>query len=149
MERPSRAPQGWPALLILGGASLLLLNHKDESWSAPQGKMGQQLFPNLAIADVAAVHIKAAGELHLELKGGTWSVRERGGYPANFSQLRETIIKLADLKIAHSDPIGPSQLAHMELEPPGKGAGSGTLTISGGTAPARRFALSSPPHHSG
>jgi hypothetical protein len=53
-------------------------------------------------------------------------VRERGGYPANFSQIKETILKLADLKISQSDPIGPSQFAHMELDQPGKGAGSGT-----------------------
>ena len=54
-------------------------------------------------------------------------MRERGGYPANFSQIRDLLIKMADLKISQSEPIGPSQLARMELEPPGKGANSGTL----------------------
>ena len=54
-------------------------------------------------------------------------MRERGDYPANFSQIRDLLIKLGDLKISQSEPIGPSQLARMELEPPGKGPSSGTF----------------------
>jgi len=115
------------ALAVLGGASLLLLKRHDQSWSAPQGKMGQKLFPNFPINDVAALDIQGDSAVHLARKGDAWRVRERGDYPADFSKIKELLITLSGLKISQSEPIGPSQLAHMELQPPGKGAGSGTL----------------------
>jgi hypothetical protein len=89
--------------------------------------MGQKLFPNFPINEVAGLDIQGAGALHLERKGDGWQVRERGGYPVDFSKIKEMLITLSNLKISQSEPIGSSQLAHMELEPPGKGAGSGTL----------------------
>ncbi len=52
---------------------------------------------------------------------------QRGGYPANFSQIGELLIKMGDLKVAQSEPIGPSQLDRMHLAEPGKGADSATL----------------------
>ncbi|MGD1084986.1 MAG: DUF4340 domain-containing protein [Verrucomicrobiota bacterium] len=115
------------ALAVLGGASLLLLRRDTQSWSAQPGKMGRKLFPNFPINDVAAMNIQAGADLRLARKDGIWRVRERGDYPANFSQISELVQKLAALKISQSEPIGPSQLAHMELLPPGKGMGSGTL----------------------
>lgn len=117
------------ALVVLGGLSLLLLKHNDQTWSAPQGKMGQKLFPNFPINDIAGLAIEGAGTVHLDRKAGTWQVRERGGYPADFSKIKELLISMSGLKVSQSEPIGPSQLTHMELQPPGKGEGSGTLVI--------------------
>jgi len=115
------------ALLILGGAGMVLINRNSASWAAPRGQMGRKLFPSFPVNDFAAVHIQDAADLHLAIKDGTWRVRERSDYPANFSEIRALLLKLADLKITQSEPIGPSQLARMELEPPGKGTNSGTL----------------------
>jgi hypothetical protein len=115
------------ALVILGGAGLVLINRHRDAWSAPQGKMGQKLFPNFPLNDVAAIHVKETNDLHLAAKEGVWQVRERGDYPANYSQIRDLLIKMLGLKISQSEPIAPSQLARMELEPAGKGTNSGTL----------------------
>ena len=115
------------ALVVLGGAGLVLINHHDTSWSKPQGKMGQKLFPDFPLNDVATIHIQAAADLHLANKDGAWRVLERADYPANYSQIRELLIKLSDLKISQSEPIASSQLARMDLEPPGKGTNSATL----------------------
>ena len=54
-------------------------------------------------------------------------MRERGDYPANFSQISELLLKLADLKIAQTEEVGPSQLGRFELLPPGAATNSGTL----------------------
>jgi hypothetical protein len=54
-------------------------------------------------------------------------VQERGNYPANFSQISEMLIKMGDLKVAQTEPIGSSQLGRMHLEEPGKGPDSATL----------------------
>jgi len=43
------------------------------------------------------------------------------------SQIKDLITKLADLKISQSQPIAASQLARMQLEPPGKGTNSAIL----------------------
>jgi hypothetical protein len=102
------------------------MNRHDNSWSAPQGKMGRKLFPNLVLNDVGALHISAAGDLHLAVKDGVWRVQERAGYPANVSQLRELLIKLSELKISQSEPIGQTQLARMDLLPPGQGTNTAT-----------------------
>jgi hypothetical protein len=114
------------ALAVLGGAGLVLMNRHDSSWSAPQGKMGQKLFPNLVLNDVGALHVAAAGDLHLAAKDGLWRVQERAGYPADVSKIRELFIKLSELKISQSEPIGQTQLARMDLLPPATGTNIGT-----------------------
>ena len=116
------------ALAIFGIAGLVLIHRNKDTWSAPQGQVGRLLFPDFTnLDDVAVVHLKDAADLHLGVKDGIWRVRERNDYPADFSKIKEMVKLLAGLKISQSEPIGPSQLARMELEPPGKGTNSATL----------------------
>ncbi len=114
-------------LAVLGGAGLLLLNRNRQVWTEPEARMGQKVLPNFQVNDVSAIHVKAAGDLHLVRKDDRWSVQERGDYPASFSEVSDLLLKLADLKVVQSEPIGRSQLGRLELEPPGKEAGAGTL----------------------
>jgi hypothetical protein len=66
----------------------------------------------------------------------TWKKRRplaragTGDYPANFTQIKELLIKMGDLKVIQSDPIGASQLGRMHLAEPGKGADSATCLNS-------------------
>ncbi|HZM03128.1 MAG TPA: DUF4340 domain-containing protein [Candidatus Saccharimonadales bacterium] len=115
------------ALVILGGACLLLLNRHEESWSDSGTKLGQKVLPNFQVNDVAAIHIKGESDLDLVKKDDRWRVQQRNDYPANFSQISDLLIKMSDLKIAQAEPIGPSQMARMHLEDPGKGPDSATL----------------------
>jgi hypothetical protein len=115
------------ALAIIGGAGLLLLNRNQKSWSESEEQIGQKLLKNYQYNDVAAIHIKGDTDLTLERKDGGWQVVQRGGYPADVTKIRELLIKLGDLKVIQSDPIGASQLARMHLAEPGKGADSAIL----------------------
>jgi hypothetical protein len=115
------------ALAIVGGASLLLMKHKEQSWDASEATIGQKLLKNFQMNDVAAIDVKGDTGLDLDKKDGRWCVRQRDNYPANFSQISELLIKIGDLKVAQSEPIGASQLGRMHLEEPGKGADSATL----------------------
>lgn len=115
------------ALAVIGGASLVLLKHRQQSWTASETQIGQKLLNNFQMNDVAAIHIKGETDLDLDKKDGRWRVEERAGYPANFSQISELLIKMGDLKVAQSEPIGASQLDRMHLAEPGKGADSATL----------------------
>jgi hypothetical protein len=113
------------ALVILGGAGLVMHNHHEESWTSTGGgenKLGQKVLPNFQVNDVAAIHIKAGEDLNIVHKNDQWVVKERDNYPANFSQVKELLLKMGDLKVAQSEPIGPSQLARMHLADSGADA---------------------------
>src|SRR5689334_8884677 len=114
-------------LAVVGGAGLVLLHHHQESWTAPAAKTGARLLPNFRFNDVAAIRVRGSSDFNVVRKNGIWCVPERDDYPANLHQIRDLLISIRDLKIVQSEPIGPSQLERVELNPPGKGAGSGTL----------------------
>ena len=65
--------------------------------------------------------------MNLAKRDNLWRVRERGDYPANFSQISGLLLKFADLKIVQTEEIGPAQLGRFELLPPGPATNSGTL----------------------
>jgi hypothetical protein len=115
------------ALVILGGAGLVMRNRNDESWTSSEGKLGRKVLPNFQVNDVASLHIKGAGDLNVVKKDDRWLVRERNDYPANFSQIKELLLKMEDLKIAQAEPIGSSQLGRMHLAEPGSSPDSATL----------------------
>ena len=115
------------ALAVLGTAALMLMKRHQQSFTDSEATIGQKLLNNFQMNDVADIHIKGDTDLNLTRKDGRWEVAERGGYPANFSQISELLIKMGDLKVAQSEPIGPSQLDRMHLAEPGKGADSATL----------------------
>jgi hypothetical protein len=115
------------ALAIVGGACLVLLQRHQQSWTEAESQIGQKLFKDYKVNDIAAIHIKGDTELTLEQKDHGWRVQQRGGYPANMTQIKELLLKMGDLKVVQSDEIGASQLARMHLAEPGKGADSAIL----------------------
>ncbi len=114
-------------LAVLGSAGLALLHRNKDSWAVPEAKMGDKVLPNFRFNEVAAIHIHGATDLNVVRTNGIWRVVEHAGYPANFHQISELLIKIRDLKVVQSESIGPAQLARVNLEEPGKGSGSGTL----------------------
>ena len=116
------------AVLIVGGGGLLVYQRGNRSWESSATTIGGKLLPNLAINDIAAITIQGGtNTLHLARKDNLWRVTERGNYPANFSQISDWLIKLADLKIAQSQDVGPSQLGRFALLPPGPATNTATL----------------------
>ena len=115
------------ALAVIGGAGLALIKRNQNSWTESEQQIGQKLLKNYQYNDVAVIHIKGETDLTLERKDDGWHVQQRGGYPANVTQIRELLIKMGDLKVIQSDPIGASQLARMHLAEPGKGPDSAVL----------------------
>jgi hypothetical protein len=115
------------ALVIIGGACLVLLKRNQQSWADSEEQIGHKLLKDFQVNDVAAIHIKGESDLVLARKDDGWQVQERDNYPANLSQIKELLLKMSDMKVAQTDPIGASQLARMHLEEPGKGADSAVL----------------------
>jgi hypothetical protein len=115
------------ALAVIGGAGLVLLQRNQKSWTESEAQIGQKLFQDYKLNDIAAIDIKGDTNLALERKDTGWCVTQRGNYPANLTQIKELLLKMGDLKVIQSDPIGASQLARMHLAEPGKGPDSAVL----------------------
>src|SRR5215813_7582710 len=99
-------------VVVLGGTGIMLHNRQKSSWEGANPAAGKKLLGDFPMNDVAHIEIKQGGNaLNLAKKADTWSVRERNDYPANYSQIRDLLIKLGDLKIVQSEPVGQSQLA--------------------------------------
>src|SRR5216684_2338888 len=115
-------------LIVLGGAGWLLHKRNDTAWQATDAGLGQKLLGNnFAINDVAEISIKqGTNAVDLVKKDDVWQVRERDGYPANFTEISDFLIKARDLKIIQSEEVGPSALPRLELATTG-GTNSGTL----------------------
>ena len=105
------------AVIIIGGAGLMLHNRQKSSWKGGGADVGKKLMgDNFPINDVGHISVEhGTNTLNLVKKEDLWRVRERGDYPANFSQISDLLLKLRDLKIVQVEDIGPSQLARMEL----------------------------------
>ena len=113
-------------VVVIGAAGLLVRQNSQKSWQGGTAG-GQKLLPNLPVNDIAQITIKSgANELNLARRDNLWRVQERADYPANFSQISELLLKLADLKVVQSEDVGPSQLGRFELLPPGSAANGGT-----------------------
>jgi hypothetical protein len=107
-------------LLLVAGllvALALIRTGKDTGTTGP--KMGEKLFADLPVNQVIEVTI-ADAENHTTLVKGEkiWQVEERNGYPADFEQLRDTVIKLSRLKIGRSFSGDAESLARLSLLPP-------------------------------
>ena len=112
---------------ILGAAGWLVRQRGQQSWQDSSRSIGQKLLPDLPVNELAQITLKAGtNELNLAKRDDLWRVRERGDYPANFSQISEVLLKFADLKTAQAEEIGPSQLGRFALLPPGAATNTGT-----------------------
>lgn len=117
-------------VLLLGGAGLALFWKDLTAYRDSGASIGAQLLPGLKVSDVAKLRLQdATGEVTLELKDKVWRVAQRGGYPADFSEISGLILKLLDVKVLQSEAVGKSLHGRLDLLAPGKDVkeGSGTL----------------------
>ncbi|MFM1770498.1 MAG: hypothetical protein RJA22_3027 [Verrucomicrobiota bacterium] len=111
--------------VVLGGLGWLAWKKQQQPYADSSAKMGNKVLPGLPVNDIEQLTItQAKGALTLAKQDGTWVVRSRGDYPANFDTLRDLLLKFADLKVAKPVVVGPSRLPALELVPPDKGNGT-------------------------
>lgn len=82
-------------------------------------KMGESLFVGFPVNDVAVVTIADSQNRVTLIKGETvWQVQERDGYPANFDELSDLVVKISRLKIGRSFSGSAESLARLDLIAP-------------------------------
>jgi Domain of unknown function (DUF4340) len=105
-------------VVVLGLAGLMVYNKQNAAGRSGDAALGKKLLPNLPLNDIAHIALKqGTNQLNLAKKDGTWRVRERNDYPANYSEISDFLIKAKDLKIVQNEQVGPSQLGRLELVP--------------------------------
>jgi hypothetical protein len=107
-------------LLLAAGllVALALLRFGDDDKRAGLG-MGDKLFADLPVNQVAAVTVADAENQATLIKGDTvWQVEARSGYPADFDELRDMVVKLSRLKVGRSFSGSADSLARLSLLPP-------------------------------
>ena len=115
-------------LVVAVGIGGLVMNRKQaESWAGGTAA-ADKLLARLPVGEtLAQIKIeKGTNTLTLEKKNEAWTLKERGGYPANFTEISSAIMKLRELKSVQTEKIGASQLGRLELLPPGAGANTAT-----------------------
>ncbi len=106
-------------LLVAGLLVALAMLRFGEKTKTAGSKMGDTLFAELPVNEVAAVTVADAGNQTTLVKGDTlWQVEERSGYPANFDELRDIVVRLSRLKIGRSFSASSESLPRLALLPP-------------------------------
>lgn len=118
------------AVAVLGGAGLAMFWKDLSGYQESGAKIGAKVLPNLKAADATEIRLKDdKNEVTLVSKGGSWSVKERGGYPADVGEISELMAKLVEAKIVQSESVGESLYPRLNLGEPGKGKTEGTGTL--------------------
>jgi Domain of unknown function (DUF4340) len=110
--------------VVAGLAGVFFQISQYAGWN--DSKTDRTIYQNLAVNDVTKIELRSApANVTLEKKGDEWGVTERGGYPADFTKIRDLIKLLWGLKAGQETKVGPSQLGRLKLLTPGQGADSG------------------------
>lgn len=139
-------------VVVIGGAAWLHSRRQAAAWSNPDSAVGQKVLGNFQVNDVAQIRMQHGMDaVNLIQTNGLWRVQERGGYPADFSQISRLLLKLRDLKIVQTEQVGPSQWARLDLAAPGPGANAATLLefFDAGGKPLRTLWLGKSHQHQG
>src|SRR4051812_10366699 len=109
---------------VIGGAGVMVYRNRNAAQYAGNSGLGQKLLGDFPVNDVAHLAIRhGSNEVNLARQEDQWRVRERGGYPADFSRISGLLLRMRDLKIAQTETVGASQLSRLELAP-GQGSNS-------------------------
>jgi hypothetical protein len=115
--------------VLVGGLGLYLYNRQKESYAPSSFQTGAKVIKDFPLNDIAHLRIKqGTNEVNL-VRAETWNVKERYGYPANFTEIHDFLRKVWELKPVQDVEVGKSQYGRLQLISPteSQGTNSGTL----------------------
>lgn len=120
------------AIVVSAGATLAL---RDSGRSGIADAAGQLVFPNLParVDGVARIEIERAGEKFELARNaeGVWAMPAKGGYPADFQQIRKVALEAAALRIVEARTANPALHAEIDLDGAGKDQKAVRVTLFG------------------
>jgi len=117
--------------VVLGGIGYWISRKNDASYISSGSGLGRTVLPDFPLNDVTQVEIRdTTNRIHLVKQEGVWTVQERQGYPADYADLGDLLLKVWELKAVQTEPIGESGMARLQLLDPGEGrTNAGTLVV--------------------
>ena len=135
--------------LALGGAGLYVRNQQSAGYRQSSAQLGGALLQGVDASTLTGLRItQGTNQLNILKSGNDWTVKERGGYAANFGSIQDLVRKLVDLKATQPIQVGPSRLPILELVAPDKGPGV-LVELLGADGKASRSVLLGKKHTKG
>jgi hypothetical protein len=117
-------------LLVLGGGALLYQRQQAAERPPNAALLGTPVFKDLRAADVATIRIvEPKSTLTVQRKDDGWVIAERAGFPADVAKVREFVLKMIELKVGQSLPVGDAERARLSLDDPGKKTGNAATRV--------------------
>jgi len=110
-------------LVILGAVFLIVSKKEDTSWEGGDDSIVKNpLFKEFDVNSVSCLELKGSkSKVKISRSEDGWTVEERGGFPANFDQLKKFILAVSKLEVVQRPRVLKSQFAELGLAPPGGG----------------------------
>lgn len=110
--------------------SLAVVTSRRDNAPAPDA-VGLKLLPDLPLNDVEKITVYTTQDtVTVARTSGIWTCPSRHDYPADFEQVRDILLKLAEIKIGQVVLVDDHQRGDLKMIPPARG------DIGAGTAPA-------------
>ena len=119
------------AILLLAVAGTFgVVLWKRSSYEITDSRVGQKLVAGFKIDEVAEIALTSADGAATLVRGEKgWTVKERGGYPADFERIRNFLVRLQEIKVVQAEGLTDALKPRLQLAPPaggGKPEGVGT-----------------------
>jgi hypothetical protein len=109
------------AVLVAGGWAVF--TWKRASYEVADSRVGQKLLPGFKVDEVGEIAIvEPAGTVTLVRGEQGWTVKERGGYPADVEAIRDLLLKLEAAKVVQAESLTDAFRGRLQLAAPGSGA---------------------------
>ena len=107
-------------LVVLGAAVIFTKEDSGKSSSSGEStKPTNQVIETLDATKLASITLTDSdGSVTVDQVDGKWSVTDRDGFPANFSNIQSLVDTVTELKILAKQKVGKSQLGRFELNDP-------------------------------
>jgi hypothetical protein len=107
-------------LVVLGGGALVYRYQENARRPENLAALGRPLLKDVPAANIATLRIaEPKATLTLKQQGDGWVIAERRGFPADLAKVRGFALKLIELKVGQSEPIGEKDRARLNLDASG------------------------------
>ena len=122
-------------VLTLAAVAVAALSLREDA--AEGSSRPAPLFPSLdeSVNDVAEIAVKKGGKtITVKREGSKWALAERGGYPAKFDKVKETVVRIAGLEIDEKKTARPEQHERLGVkDPDAEGSEAAFVALRGST----------------
>ena len=101
---------------VIGTAGWMVMKKGQSSWEGQDSIVGQELYPDFPLNDIANLVIKSKEKsIKLSKKDDYWTVSSQYSYYADFVKIADFLRKINDLKLVQKIEIGSNDFGRLQL----------------------------------